>query len=104
MQTKAYYDTQPEEIGYYPTEEGTTIRFRENVTEVEGPEGTMWEADEYSVFLKCGEETARMRVGKNAALFLAQAKEMAEDVPPIPDVLELMADHEERICMLELGV
>lgn len=105
MQVKTQYDSRPETIGFYPTDDGVTVRFRENIEEVINDEDSKWEADEYSLFLpKCNEALARKRVGKNEALFLAQAKENAQDVPVEPDVLELMADHEERICLLELGV
>lgn len=101
MQVKTYYDVRPDETSFYSVPDGTTVRLRENIEECEDG----WCADEYTVQLKhCPIETARRRINANRALFLAQAIEAAQDAPSAPDTMEIMADHEERICLLELGV
>lgn len=77
MQARTYYDARPDEVAYYETPDGVTVRFRENIAEEENDNGTQWSADEYSVMLKCGLTVARKRVAKNMELFIAQAKKMS---------------------------
>lgn len=109
MQVRTYYDARPDEVAYYETPDGVTVRFRENIAEEEADNGTQWSANEYSVILKCGLSVARRRVNKSRELFLAQAKKLAKKtekltLTDIADAIvelgELLAEQDDALVEL----
>lgn len=97
MLVRTHYSSRPDETGFYPTPDGVTVRFRENILEEEAEEGTQWSADEYSVHLKCRLDMARRRVERNREKFLAQAKELAKTP------LEKLTVNDIAEALVELG-
>jgi len=106
MKVKTFYGEQPEAVSYYPSGDGVTVRFRENIEEVPAPSedgGTVWQADEYSAFIRCGVEMARRRVEANFALWLALAKANAADPPPTPTERIQAQLEEQADALIELA-
>lgn len=109
MKEKTFYSERPEEIQVEPVPGGSIAYLRENIEEVQTAEGeTQYSADEYSVASQHSPDRLLDRITKDFASWLEYAKEqetmVGEDDLDTLDLLELAADHEERICMLELGV
>lgn len=111
MGIKTRYTVRPESVQYMTVPDGTIVFFRENIKDG-GHDPALgcdtYVADEYSVLIHSGPAVAKSRVEANYEAWLAEAKRQAEKDTPPADMdtmlLELAADHEERICMLELGV
>ena len=108
---KTYYTTKPLSIDYKEYHNGTIVFFRENISEGQYDpvmDVEKYSADEYTVVLHCSAAVARKRVEDNLDMWFEAAKEASTPSVPLPDpsamLLELAADHEERICLLELGV
>ena len=74
MRVKTQYSERPDETAYEPVANGTYVRFRENIRQLEDTENETWEADEYSVFVHADEAAARARVERKPQVFLAKAK------------------------------
>lgn len=115
MKAKTYYDSRPGKTKVVEAPDGCIAYFRENIESCEAPGeegGTAYRCDEYSLFMRCSATLARARISANSALWLEKAKaeearreaeEEAASGEPVADLLmEMAADHEERICMLEL--
>ena len=117
MKAKTYYSKKPLKTEVVEAPGGAVAFFRENITKIEafGEEGgTAYEADEYSTFVHGSFTMAKNRVTANPGLFKARAKEeeaqreaeeeAASSVPTEDLLVEMAADHEYKLCLLELGV
>ena len=104
MQTR--YEVQPELYEFLLLPNGKhQIFLRENITKIQTEDHEYWEANEYSITSNLSENFLRNSLANNYIEWLAFAKEKSEvESISSPDIMELMADHEERICLLELGV
>lgn len=106
---KTYYSERPDPFHVEPVPDGSVVFLRENIEEVQDPEGgTRYSADEYTVFSAHSEEKLLKKVTEDFDKWLGYAKEQealdgGDDLDNL-DLLEIAADHEERLCMLELGV
>lgn len=108
---KTYYTTKPLSVDYEESPDGTVVFFRENISDGQyepAMGGNVYSADEYTIVIHGSVAVARKRVEANYEVWLEAAKEASTPSVPVPDasamLLELAADHEERICLLELGV
>ena len=113
--SKTYYKKRPLDVEVVEAPGGALAYFRENIKRIDafGEEsGYAYEADEYSTFLQGSYEIAVERVNANPELFKLRAKEeeakreaeeeAAAAEPTEMLLLEMAADHEERICMIEM--
>ena len=103
--TRVQYSEEPAKILYMPLPDGVykDVRLCVNVQKIEGEEGERWEADEH--YFRTG--AAFM----NYAYIEAHFDELLSYDPAVEQeevtenlLLEVAADHELRICLLELGV
>ena len=108
---KTYFDNMPPSVQYAESSDGTVVYFRENIEEVESAFQMLYGryvADEYSVAIRCSTDIAKKRVEENYDSWLRHAKNNERHMEPSVDratiLMELAADHEERLCLLELGV
>lgn len=84
---------------------GSIAYLRENITEETTENGVEYSADEYTVTSGLSFNALKRKVEANFAKWLSFAKEQEEDeIEADIDLLEIAADHEERLCLLELGV
>lgn len=115
MKAKTIYTQRPEEVEVVEAPNGAIAYFRENIEEIEAPGeegGTAYQADEYFTYIVGTFATAQARVTANPDAWRAKAKadeerrQAEEDAAGGEDaadlLMELAADHEERICVLEL--
>ena len=115
MKAKTYYAKKPTKTQVVEAPDGAIAYFRENIEKREAPGeegGTCYRCDEYSIFIRSPLAVAQARVAANPTAWAEKAKaeeaqreaeEAAASAEPTADLLlELAADHEERICMLEL--
>lgn len=115
MKAKTYYAKKPTKTQVVEAPGGAIAYFRENIESCEAPGeegGSAWRCDEYSIFIGCPVEVATARVNTNKAAWKEKAmaeearreaaEEEAASEPATSLLMELAADHEERICMLEL--
>ncbi|MBQ9663667.1 MAG: hypothetical protein IJV40_11005 [Oscillospiraceae bacterium] len=84
---------------------GSIAYLRENITEETTEDGVQYSADEYTVTSGLSFIALRRKVEADFAHWLSIAKEQEEEETEADiDLLEIAADHEERLCLLELGV
>jgi len=117
MTAKTQYSERPKTREVVEAPGGAVAYFRENIeqtqtTDAEGNAQTVYTADEYPVYIRGPLATAKKRVNAKPSLWLAKAKEefaarqAAEEAAQAGNteelLMELAADHEERICMMEL--
>ena len=106
--SKTYYAVRPDRVQVDELPDGRSIAYlRENIEEIQDQDGgTMFAADEYSTRAAMKPEKLKARIEKAFDTWLDWVKSLYEDEDEVedPDLLEIAADHEERICMLELGV
>ena len=115
MKAKTIYKQRPEEVEVVEAPNGAIAYFRENIEEIPAPGeegGTAFQADEYATYIVGTFAVAQARVNAAPAAWKAKAKaeaarqEAEEEAASGEDaaelLLELAADHEERICILEL--
>lgn len=109
MHQKTFYCSRPDAVAVAPIPGGAVAYLRENIEEVPAPDGgTQYSADEYTVFSAHSEGNLLKKVTEDFDKWLGYAKEQealdgGDDLDNL-DLLEIAADHEERLCMLELGV
>lgn len=117
MTAKTEYSERPKTREVVAAPGGAIAYFRENIeeaqtTDAEGNTQTGYTADEYPVFIRSPLAIAKKRVNAKPSAWLAKAKEEFADRQAVEEtaaagtteamLLELAADHEERICMIEL--
>ena len=115
MKAKTYYTKKPTKTQVVEAPGGAIAYFRENIEACEAPGeegGTAYRCDEYFIFLKCPLAVATARVNSNKTAWKEKAiaeearreaeEEAAAGGSAADLLMELAADHEERICMLEL--
>ena len=115
MKAKTIYTQRPDEVEVVEAPNGAVAYFRENIEEIEAPGdegGIAYQAEEYSLYVSGAVSVIRGRITANPAPWFAKAKQEAamrkaeEDAASAQDpavlLLELAADHEERLCMIEL--
>lgn len=99
----AQYNSQPRHISYMPLPNGLAdIRLCINIREVEDEEGnTYWECDENYFRDDMTEEYVVQHFDE----LLDYTPPVVEPEPSTEDLLlETAADHEMRICLIEMGV
>lgn len=115
MKHKTIYAQRPEEVDVVEAPNGAIAYFRENIEEIEAQGedgGTAFQADEYTTYIVGTYARIKDRVTANQDAWKAKAKaeavrheaeyEAASGEEAAELLLELAADHEERICVLEL--
>ncbi len=115
MKAKTYYEKKPTKTKVVSAPDGAIAYFRENIEKCDAPGdegGTCYRCDEYFVYIQCTQAVAQQRVAANTAAWLAKAKadedrREADEAAASEDsvettLMELAADHEERICVMEL--
>lgn len=99
---RAYYDSEPKRINYMPLPDGRAdIRLCVNIEFVDDEDGGRWECDEQY-----------FRAEMTREYVVQHFDELLDYVPPEPEeepttedlLLEMAADHEMRICLIEMGV
>jgi len=111
MKDKTFYTALPSPVDYQEVPGGTIVFFRQNIKDagadpVSGE--ALYQADEYSVVMLVPIAVAIKRIEVDYDLWLNRA--MSDDADDGTDVdaatilMELAADHEERLCLLELEV
>lgn len=99
---RAFYNEKPEAIKYMPLPNSrmADVRLRVNITEVQTEECTGWEADEHY-----------FRAAMTRDYVEQHFDELLDYVPVDPEeetteslLLQMTADHEYRLCLLEMGV
>ena len=101
---RAQYNEEPARIKYMPLPDGNhaDVRLRTNIAHAATEDGEMWEADEH-YFRAPGYMTKRYVTEHFEELLdyepEDESEENTEDL-----LLEMAADHEYRLCLLELGV
>lgn len=117
MQQKTLFARRPDAVMLAETPDGCYVFFREKiaetiVTDTDGNDVPAWEADEYTTFVRGNLALAEARVNAAPELWLGKAKaeaarkeaeaQAAEAEVTATDMLEILSDQEERLCMLEM--
>ena len=99
---RAQYSVEPQRISYMPLPDGKAdIRLCINIQYVEGEDGPYWECDEHYF----RDAMTREYVAQHFDELLDYIPAEPEKEPTTEELLiEVAADHEMRICLIELGV
>lgn len=102
---KVHFNEEPARVKYMPLPDGThaDVRLRTNIQQEAAEDGEVWTADEH--YFRCmAAFMTKTYVEEHFDELLDYEPEEQEEANTKELLLEMAADHEYRLCLLELGV